>query len=265
MPDSPLSRSSTYRDLIVLHDRIAVITINREEKLNALSGEVISQIDAVVRELAHNGSVRVIIITGTGKRAFAAGADIAELASITDVEHATALSAHGQTVFSGFAECCVPLIAAINGAALGGGLELALACDLRVAVPGAKLGLPEASLGLLPGFGGTQRLAELIGPSRAMRMLFTAQPITAQEALAVGLIDAIAEDGDALGSSVKLAETIAVHPRNAVAASKEALRTGLDVGIEAGLDRERELFGRALVGQEGRSGLAAFLARRSAS
>ena len=260
-----VDRKAAYQDLEITHGRIAVITIAREEKLNALSGDVLAQIGAAVSELENDDDVRVIILTGAGTRAFAAGADIAELSSITDVEHGIALSAHGQTIFSQFGECKLPLIAALNGAALGGGLELAMACDLRVAVPRAKLGLPEATLGLLPGFGGTQCLAHLVGPSRAMRMIFTAKPVTAEEAYAIGLVDVIAESGDALAAAVELAESIAAHPRNAIAAAKSALRTGLDLGMEAGLDRERELFGRALVSQEGRKGLASFLEGRGKS
>lgn len=256
---------SSFTDLHITRDRVSIITIDREDKLNALSADVLSQLRDATRSLAADQQVRAVVITGRGTRAFAAGADIAELASIADYEQGLTLSAHGQTIFSQFGECALPLIAALNGAALGGGLELAMACDLRVAAPQAKLGLPEVALGLLPGFGGTQRLAQLVGPSRALRMMFTAKPISAEEAYRIGLVDVLADDGDALATAIKLAESIAQYPPGALAAVKSSVQTGLEFGVEAGLLRERELFGHALLGHEGRAGLESFLSRRSAS
>jgi len=256
---------SSYPDLRIDRERITVITIMREARRNALTSGLITQIGEAVRELEADPKVRALILTGAGKQAFAAGADIGELAAAKTVEQATAISAVGQGVFASLERSALPIIAALNGAALGGGLELALACDLRVAVGGTVLGLPEVGLGLLPGFGGTQRLRELIGPSRALRMILTGEAVSAREAERLGLVDVVAEDDDAGGAARALAEAITTHPRCALASAKAAIRVGVSEGSAAGFERERALFAQAVVGQEGCDGLAAFLERRRSS
>lgn len=255
---------SSYPDLRIDRERITVITIMREARRNALTSGVIAQIGEAARELDTDLEVRALILTGAGKQAFAAGADIGELAAAKTVEQATAISAVGQSIFASLGQTALPIIAALNGAALGGGLELAMACDLRVAIGGALLGFPEVRLGLLPGFGGTQRLRELIGPSRALRMILTAEAVSAREAERLGLVDLVAEE-DAIGAARALAEAITAHPRFALASAKAAIRVGVSEGSAAGFERERALFAQAVVSQEGRDGLAAFLERRRSS
>jgi enoyl-CoA hydratase len=260
----------SYPDLRIARGRITVITIMREAKRNALTSGIIAQIGEATRELEADLDVRAVILTGAGKQAFAAGADISELAAAESVEQATAISAVGQSVFASLERAAVPIIAALNGATFGGGLELALACDLRVAIGSAILGFPEVGLGLLPGFGGTQRLRELIGPSRALQMILTAKKLSAREAKDLGLVDLLAEDvaedgDDAVGAARALATVITAFPRGAIAAAKAAIRAGVSEGRTAGFARESALFAEAVVSQEGRDGVAAFLRRRRSS
>jgi enoyl-CoA hydratase len=262
--------NASYPDLRIAREHITVITIMREAKRNALTSSVIAQIGEAVHELDADLDVHAVILTGAGKQAFAAGADIEELAAAESVEQATAISAVGQSVFASLERSAVPIIAALNGAAFGGGLELALACDLRVAISSAILGFPEVGLGLLPGFGGTQRLRELIGPSRALQMILTAEKLSAREAEDLGLVDLLAEDvaedcNDAVSAARALATAITAFPRGAIAAAKAAIHTGVSEGRAAGFARERTLFAKAVVSQEGRDGVAAFLRRRRSS
>ncbi|MGI8748299.1 MAG: enoyl-CoA hydratase/isomerase family protein [Deinococcus sp.] len=230
------------------HGPLAVLTINRPAALNALNGETLSELAQVTDLVAENADIGALIITGAGERAFVAGADISELAQLEGVFAGRELSLAGQDVMHGVATLPIPTIAAIGGYALGGGLELALACDLRVAAPGARLGLPEVSLGLLPGFGGTQRLARLIGAGRALDLMLTARQLPAEEALGMGLVNYLAPDP--LQKARELAESILKNGPVALSLVKEAVRRGLDTTLELGLEIEADLFGLTVATQD---------------
>lgn len=244
------------------HGPLAVLTINRPAALNALNGETLSELAQVTDLVAENADIGALIITGAGERAFVAGADISELAQLEGVFAGRELSLAGQDVMHGVATLPIPTIAAIGGYALGGGLELALACDLRVAAPGARLGLPEVSLGLLPGFGGTQRLSRLIGAGRALDLMLTARQLPAEEALGMGLVNYLAPDP--LQKARELAESILKNAPVALSLVKEAVRRGLDTTLELGLEIEADLFGMTVATQDFREGTAAFLEKRRA-
>jgi enoyl-CoA hydratase len=244
------------------HGPLAVLTVNRPKALNALNADTFSELSQAVEAVIENPDIGVLIITGGGDRAFVAGADISELAELGDVYAGRELSLAGQDVMQTIANLPIPTIAAINGFALGGGLELALACDVRIASPRARLGLPEVTLGLIPGFGGTQRLARLIGPGRALDLMLTARQVGAEEALALGLVNYVADDP--LSKAREVAEQMVKNAPIALSLVKEALRRGLDTGLEAGLEIEADLFGMLVATQDFREGTAAFLAKRRA-
>ncbi|GAA5511506.1 short-chain-enoyl-CoA hydratase [Deinococcus carri] len=245
------------------HGPLAVLTVNRSKALNALNADTLSEISQAVELVIENPEVGALIITGGGDRAFVAGADISELAQLGDVYAGRELSLAGQDVMHQISSLPIPVIAAVNGFALGGGLELALACDVRVASPGAKLGLPEVTLGLIPGFGGTQRLARLIGAGRALDLMLTARQVGAEEALALGLVNYVADDP--LSKAREVAEAMLKNAPIALSLVKEAVRRGLDTTLEAGLEVEADLFGMTVATQDFREGTAAFLAKRRAA
>jgi len=223
-------------------DGVALVKINRPKALNALNAEVLEELREAVVELAFDGDVKVIVITGAGEKAFVAGADIAEMADLSPLE-ARGFSHHGQSAFATIEECPKPVIAMINGFALGGGLELALACHLRVASTKAKLGLPETSLGLIPGFGGTQRLARLAGVGVAREWILTADMYGADEALRVGVVNRVAEPDQLWEATHQLAKTIASRGPQAQRMALEVIRTGLEVGQASGETAESDAFG----------------------
>ena len=245
------------------HGALAVLTITRKEALNALNGETLSELSQVTDIVAENAEIGALIVTGGGERAFVAGADISELSQLEGVFAGRELSLAGQDVMHGFATLPIPTIAAINGYALGGGLELALACDLRVAAHTARLGLPEVTLGLLPGFGGTQRLARLIGAGRALDLMLTGRQLSAGEAHGMGLVNYLADNP--LERARELAELLLRQAPIAQSLIKEAVRRGLDTTLELGLEIEADLFGMTVATQDFREGTAAFLAKRPAS
>lgn len=245
------------------HGPLAVLTINRQGALNALNGETLSELAQVTDIVAENAEISVLIITGGGDKAFVAGADISELAQLEGVFAGREVALAGQDVMHGIATLPIPTIAAINGYALGGGLELALACDVRVASGKARLGLPEVSLGLLPGFGGTQRLSRLIGSGRALDLMLTARQVTAEEALGMGLVNYVADN--ALERARELAEQMLKNAPIALSLVKEAVRRGLDTTLELGLEVEADMFGMCVATQDFKEGTAAFLAKRRAS
>lgn len=238
----------------------ALITISRREKLNALNAEVMRELDAAFAEASADPAVGGLILTGAGEKAFVAGADIAELAALSPSE-AVAAMRRGQAVFRRLETMGKPSIAAINGFALGGGLELALACTLRVASPNAKLGLPEVKLGLIPGYGGTQRLPRLAGRGRALEMLLTGEPVTAEQALAMGLVNHVVEQAALLAFCRELLGRILANAPLAAAAILHAADAG---GIEPGLNLEAAAFGVAASTEDSREGMAAFLEKRKA-
>ena len=245
------------------HGPLAVLTVNRQGALNALNGETLSELAQVTDIVAENAEISVLIITGGGDKAFVAGADISELAQLEGVFAGREMALAGQDVMHGIATLPIPTIAAINGYALGGGLELALACDVRVASGKARLGLPEVSLGLLPGFGGTQRLSRLIGSGRALDLMLTARQVTAEEALSMGLVNYVADN--ALERARELAEQMLKNAPIALSLVKEAVRRGLDTTLELGLEVEADMFGMTVATQDFKEGTAAFLAKRKAS
>lgn len=242
------------------HGSIAVLTVNRPKALNALNAETFAELSAALDAVVDVPEIGALIVTGGGDRAFVAGADISELAELEDVYQGRELALGGQDVMQTVANLPIPTIAAVNGFALGGGLELALACDVRVASPGAKLGLPEVSLGLIPGFGGTQRLARLIGAGPALDLMLTGRQVTAEEALRLGLVNYVADDP--LQKAREVAEQMVRHAPIALSLVKEAVRRGLDTSLEAGLEIEADLFGMLVATKDFREGTSAFLAKR---
>ncbi|PNY81064.1 enoyl-CoA hydratase/isomerase family protein [Deinococcus koreensis] len=242
------------------HGPIAVLTISRPGALNALNAETLSEIARAVDLIVEDAEVGVLIITGAGEKAFVAGADISEFTQVQSVYDGRELALSGQDVMSRIAGLPIPTIAAVNGYALGGGLELALACDVRVAAGTARLGLPEVGLGLLPGFGGTQRLARLIGAGRALDMMLTARQVPAEEALGMGLVNYVADD--ALTRAREVAELMLRNAPIALSLVKEAVRRGLDTSLEAGLEIEADMFGLATATADFKEGVDAFLNKR---
>jgi enoyl-CoA hydratase len=242
---------------------VATITLNRPQVLNALNAQVFNELEEIFTDMDRNSAVRAILITGAGEKAFAAGADINELARTTAFtgEH---MALRGQSVFSLIESCGKPVIALINGFALGGGCELALACTLRLAADTARLGQPEIKLGVLPGYGGTQRLPRLIGQSRALRLLLTGDMISAAEALRIGLVDEVHPAADLLAKGHALATQIAAAAPLAVAGTLEAVRRGAHIHLHEGLRVEAELFGQLCDTEDKAEGTAAFLAKRPA-
>ena len=241
-------------------DGIGWVTFTRPKALNALAGDVLTEIAEVSQVIAEDPEVKVAVFTGEGK-AFVAGADISEINALKDVFIGREYSLGGQEVMNHIAALPVPTIAAINGYALGGGLELALACDLRVAAKGAKLGLPEVGLGLIPGFGGTQRLPRLIGAGRAFDLILTGRHVGAEEALHLGLVNRVADD--ALEAARHLVSQIMKNSPVALALAKEAVARGSDVPLPEALEIEADLFGMACTTHDMREGTSAFLEKRA--
>lgn len=247
----------TYR----VEENLGIVTINRPQALNALNQDVLIELAAVTEVITQDPEVKVAIFTGEGK-AFVAGADIGQIADLQDVFAAREFAIMGQSVFNEIAALPVPSIAAINGFALGGGLELALACDLRVASHKAKLGLPEVGLGIIPGFGGTQRLPRLVGRGRALDLIFTGRHVSAEEALSLGLVNRVGED--ALQTAKELAGAILKNGPVALALAKEAVGRGENLDLQEALEVEADLFGLACATKDMREGTQAFLEKRPA-
>jgi enoyl-CoA hydratase len=250
--------------LLQLEERgIARVTLNRPEKLNALSLAMIAELGQAFLEVAANPSIRAAIMTGAGEKAFAAGADIAEIAALSPYE-ARAMASRGQSVFRGIETCGKPVVAALNGFALGGGLELAMACTVRFASDTAKLGQPEVKLGLTPGYGGTQRLPSLVGRGRAMELLLTGESIAAAEALRIGLVNAVVPPAELSDFSRGWLFKVLDNAPLAASLAMEAVDVGLGCGIEAGLRFEAVAFGLAAATEDRREGTRAFLEKRRA-
>ncbi|AFZ68814.1 enoyl-CoA hydratase-related protein [Deinococcus peraridilitoris] len=244
------------------HGALAVLTVNRPQALNALNADTLSEIAQAVELIMDTAEVGALIVTGGGDRAFVAGADISELADMDSVFAGRELSLAGQDVMQTIATLPFPTIAAINGFALGGGLELALACDVRVAAPTAKLGLPEAGLGLVPGFGGTQRLPRLIGAGRALDLMLTGRQVGAEEALSMGLVNYVADQP--LMRARELAQQMLRNAPMALGLVKEAVRRGLDTTFDHALEIEADMFGMAAATKDFKEGTRAFLEKRPA-
>jgi len=244
-----------------IEDQIATVTLNRPQVLNALNTQVFDDLKYVFMKLAEDDEVRVILITGSGEKAFAAGADIAELVDVNRLA-GQALSRRGHSIFRQIETCGKPVIALINGFALGGGCELALACTMRIAADTARLGQPEARLGLIPGYGGTQRLPRLIGPSATLKLLLTGEKIDASEALRLGLVDEVVPAAELSSRGRQLARSILAMAPMAVTGCLEAVFRGADRDLEAALRLESRIFGRLCGTADKAEGTQAFLEKR---
>jgi enoyl-CoA hydratase len=253
----------SYQHILFAVDEqgIALVTVNRPEKLNALSGAVVLELKDAFERIAGDGATRAAILTGAGDKAFVAGADINELARLSPYE-AREYAVRGQAVLRRLETCGKPSVAAVNGFALGGGLELAMACAVRFASENAKLGQPEVKLGIIPGYGGTQRLPRLIGRGRALELLVSGEPVTAAEAHRLGLVNAVVPQAELLNySRAWLAKVLANGPL-AVGLVLEAVDVGLDGGLDAGLRFEAAAFGVSAATEDRREGTRAFLEKR---
>lgn len=246
-------------------EKIAVVTVNRPEKLNALNLAVLKELNAAFDELEADREVRAIVMTGAGEKAFIAGADIAELNSLPDPVHGAYHGKLGQQLCFKIERLRQPVIMAINGYALGGGLELAMAGDIRLAADTARLGQPEINLGIIPGFGGTQRLPRLVGKGLAKLMIFGGDPITAEEGLRVGLVDRVVPQAQLAEEARKLAVKLAGKAPLALAAAKAAINGGLETDLDRGCDLEAAQFGLLFSTADKAEGTQAFLEKRPAN
>jgi enoyl-CoA hydratase len=246
--------------LITIAQRVATITINRPDKRNALNSAVRRDILHALDELRAENEVRVVVFTGAGDKAFIAGADIGEFAHRTPLQQRTLMEE--RRIFDEIATYSKPTIAMINGFALGGGCELALACDLRTAGRSARLGQPEIRLGLIPGGGGTQRLPRLVGAGRALRMILTAELIDAEEAYRIGLVDMLCDDDVLRERTMDMARTMAGFSPVAARLAKAAVAAAAEAPLAAGLAMERELFITAFASEDRQEGVSAFLEKR---
>jgi enoyl-CoA hydratase len=241
-------------------ESVAVLTIDRQEKLNALDPQVTEEIGQALLELEAD-SPRAIIVTGAGERSFVAGADISAM-SVMEPMEAKRFSEIGHAAMALLDRSPVPTIAAVNGYALGGGCEVALACDVRVAAENATFGFPEVSLGILPGMGGTQRLPRLVGPALAKELIFTARRIGAEEAHEIGLVNRVVPQGEALKVANEIAAEIAANGPLAVRHAKSATNRAMDVDLVSGLEYEADQFALLFATEDARAGMGAFAERR---
>ena len=237
--------------------QISVLTINRPKALNALNSQVLDELDKTLDSI-DTSKIRALIITGAGEKSFVAGADIAEMSTLTK-KQGEEFSKKGNDVFRKLETFPIPVIAAVNGFALGGGCEISMSCDIRICSDNAIFGQPEVGLGITPGFGGTQRLARLVGMGMAKQMIFTAQNIKAEEALRIGLVNAIYPQNELLNEAKKLALTIAQNGQNAIKNSKKAINEGMQVDIDKAIQIEEKLFGDCFETSEQINGMKNFL------
>jgi enoyl-CoA hydratase len=264
-----------YKNLILdVADEIAVLQISRPKALNALNSETLDELDQVLTEIEARDDIKVLILTGGAcfnkklnaddpYRSFVAGADISEMANLNQVE-GEAFGKRGADVFRKIETLPIPVIAAVNGFALGGGCELAMACDIRICSANARFGQPEVGLGIVPGFSGTYRLAKLVGMGMAKQLIFTGKPIKADEALRIGLVNAVYEQTELMNEAVKLAESIIVNAPLAVAYAKECINEEYDLCADKAIEYETKLFGKCFASQDQKDGMRAFLNKEKA-
>lgn len=241
---------------------VGLLTINRADKLNALNRALLEDLSAALDEVAGDERVRALVVTGAGPKAFVAGADISEIAALETREDGVEFARFGQGVFSKIERLTVPVIMAVNGYALGGGCELALCGDFRIAADTAQLGQPEIMLGVIPGYGGTQRLARLVGRDRAKYLVFTGERIDAQEAYRIGLVDRVVPASDLVDEAMSLARSLASKAPRALAFAKMAINEGFDMPLERAIEHEADLFGQVVDTADRREGTSAFLGKR---
>jgi enoyl-CoA hydratase len=251
-----------HHQLLTISHQIARITLHNPPA-NTIMGSVLKELEQVLSEIEQDDYVRAVIVTGSG-RFFSAGADIHELTRLNTTHAGTEFALQGQALFNHIERCDKPVFAAINGICVGGGLELALACHIRIAASGVSLGLPEIKLGLIPGFGGTQRLSRVVGASKAAEMILTGESVTAEEAHKIGLVSRVVPSHELMTQAEAIAGMIAARGVPAVQAVLHAIRGGLDIPLSEGLVREAELFGRLCVTSEKRKAVAAFIEKRQA-
>ena len=250
--------------LVESRGEVAVITVNRPDKLNALNAETVNELRTALEQVADDDAVRAVLLTGAGEKSFVAGADIAELAQMTPLSGID-VSRQGQDAFRFLEMMRKPVIAAVNGFALGGGLELALACHFRLASENAKFGLPEVKLGIIPGYGGTVRLPRVVGRGRALELMLTGDMIDAQEAYRIGLVNHVYPQSELLAAAEQLAKKIASNGPVAVALAIEAVDNGYHASTEDALRLEANLFGLLASTKDMREGMGAFLEKRKAN
>ncbi len=251
-----------YSHILYTHEAgIATVTVNRPDKLNALNAATIAELTACFAEIGQDSAVRVVVLTGTGEKAFVAGADISEMAEMTATE-AERLSNRGQTLMANIENLGKPVIAAVNGFALGGGCELAMACTFRYASDNAKLGLPETGLGLIPGFGGTQRLPRLVGKGRALEMVLLGNMITAVDAMAIGLVNKVYPQAEFMDSVMIVAKVLADKSALTLRLALQAINEGMLADLNGGCRLEAALFGVVGASGDAHEGCAAFVEKR---
>ncbi len=256
----------TFTNIEVTHAAgVSTITLNRPKQLNALDAATINELITAFTAISTDSGVKAIILTGSGERAFAAGADISELRELQSATAAREVAQRSHGLGRLMGELRQPIIAAINGYALGGGLELALACDIRIAADTAQLGLPEVTLGILPGWGGTQRLARLIGPGMAKLMMMTGERVKADEALRLGLVERVVPATELANAAQQIARQIVSLPPLSIAGIKQAVNQGLNMSLEQGNAFEAGLFGELAMTADAKEGTTAFLEKRAAA
>lgn len=250
--------SATTTLQVSLQEGVLKITLNRPEVLNALNGQVLRDLDAVFQQIATDDGVKAVILTGSGHKAFAAGADISEINALGESE-ALSFSRFGQSVFNRIEQCPKPVIAAVNGFALGGGCELAMACHLRIAAENARFGQPEVNLGLIAGYGGTQRLPRLIGRTKALEFLLTADMISANDALELGIVNYVVTQEELIEKCQEILNKIFVKSPLAIA---HTIRAVNHAGTPEGYETEAQSFSKTAASADGKEGTAAFLEKR---
>jgi enoyl-CoA hydratase len=262
----PFTHLVTYDNLLLDQPEpgIYLLTVNRPRALNALNAATLSDITAAIEQVGADDRCRVLLITGAGEKAFIAGADIAEMQAYTPLEART-FSARGMAVMHALESLPVPVIALVNGYALGGGCELAMSCDWVVAAQTAVFGQPEVKLGIPPGFGGTQRLTRLVGRAMALELLTTGRQLRADEALAIGLVNHVYPAAELIERGMEMARAIAANGPLAVRLAKQSVHRGLDVDLASGCVFETQSFALAFSTSEQKEGMSAFLAKRSPS
>lgn len=247
--------------LLTREGKVATVTVNRPKTLNALNVATVLELHACFEDLAADEDVRAIILTGAGEKSFVAGADIPEINELNNVT-GKEFAKRGNALYSFIESMTIPVIAAVNGFALGGGCELAMACDIRLASEKAKLGQPEVNLGIIPGYGGTQRLSRLVGRGKAMQLILTGDMISAQEAHRIGLVDEVYPPEELMDKAMQMANTICSKGPIAVAMAKECINRGLDVNLTAGCDLEKANFGSICGTGDKNEGTEAFMEKR---
>ncbi|MFK4006280.1 MULTISPECIES: enoyl-CoA hydratase [Bacillus] len=243
-------------------EQIGIMTLNRPEQANSLSSTMLEEVNQIIKEIKHDESIRCLLITGAGSKVFCAGADLKERRLMTETEAKGAVRLIQQT-FIEIESIPVPVIAVMNGHALGGGLELALACDLRIARAGARLGLPETGLAIIPGAGGTQRLPRLIGLGKAKELIFTGASLQAEEAIQIGLIEHISVADSLMNDAISLAKQIIKNGPLALKEAKQAIQSSLDHDLHTGLKKEYEAYLRLIDTEDRTEGLQAFQEKRT--